>query len=84
MDYNYCLRRLFKYPPVEDVSLFIEKALGYARPVATSAAVIVSPSRAAEPSEPAVPEEYSLLSTTKPVIDEPLVRASVPSTMINC
>ena len=26
-EYSLCLRRLFKYPPVEDVHLFIEKAM---------------------------------------------------------
>jgi hypothetical protein len=70
MDYNYCLRRLFKYPPVEDVTLFIEKALGFARPPATSSAssAVLSPNRveAEKSSDP------DLTPTFNPV-EEPAV-----------
>jgi len=34
-DYTNCMRRLFKYPPVEDVHLFIERALALQRPILT-------------------------------------------------
>jgi hypothetical protein len=36
-EYTACLQRLFKYPPVEDVSGFITKALALINPKAASA-----------------------------------------------
>ena len=36
-DYSNCLRRLFKYPPVEDVRIFIQKAQDLLNPKAKPA-----------------------------------------------
>ena len=77
MDYNMCLRRLFKYPPVEDVSLFVEKAMAIARPSPAQPVAAKKPSISSPPETRDREKKSGVKAAIKQLLDDPLVRAAM-------
>jgi len=64
-DYSGCLKRLLNYPPVEDVTLFIDRAIRLMNPSLPKPKVRKDNAKYVEPQKPQVPEKKDPLRDLK-------------------
>jgi hypothetical protein len=74
-DYSECLRRLFKYPPVEDISVFIEHGIKLAKGIL--------PEKSSPPTSSSLKRPVSVAAACNPSITSNMSTVSNLSTLSN-